>query len=939
MKNETRRDESCHTLERRERLAPSRQEGILGGTMTSATPSTCDRCGEPLPEGGEDCPTCQTEAQAETPEVEGPSASTADLPRAAAGPTGPAEAPTPLEGKTRRERARPRDLARIGGFEIERELARGGMGVVYLAHSPALDRQVALKVLLAGAFASDGARERFQIEAQATARLRHAHIVGVHQVGLHHGDPYLVMDYIEGESLAARLKHDEPLEVREAAQMCERLAQALVHAHSHAILHRDLKPANVLLTPEGEPVLTDFGLAKRQEETRGITVSGQVLGTPAYMPPEQARGDLDHTDRRSDVYSLGATLYELLTGRPPFKGSNVVSLLAQVVQDEPTSPSQLRPELDPDLETICLKCLEKEPQRRYATAQALADDLGRFLRQEPILARPPSTQERLQKWVRRNQTLARGLGGVLAAALLVIAVGTALFVSNLKEARDEAEAQTVLAEANAKEAEANAIKARDQKALAEAKTQEVQAEKERAEVEKERAEAEKQRAEAANEEIQKRLGQIERLADITTLKDLRKEAEALWPPSSEKVEQLEAWLEKATALGGRAPGHREQLLALQKQQAQGEEAKVQRWEREGLESLLGDLEAFLDPDPFRGTVASVTSRLAFASQVKARSLESPAARAAWERARAGVRASPRYAGLDLEALEGLFPIGPDPDSGLWEFWHVQSGERPERGADGRLALREETGLVLVLIPGGEFLMGSPEDESDRASNEGPVHRVKLRPFLLSKYELTQGQWLRVSGQNPSQHKAGTVVPPKKLATLLHPVENVSWNDAQEFLPRLGLGLPSEAQWEYACRAGTTTAWWSGDSKASLQGKANLADLFCKQNGAPPSWQYEESLNDGHTVHAPIGSFQANAFGLHDTAGNVFEWVQDAWHGNYQGAPTDGSAWEAAGASLRVYRGGGWNSNAWSCRAAYRYGNEPGKRYSLLGFRLSRSLGP
>ncbi len=380
--------------------------------------------------------------------------------------------------------------SQIGGFQIERELARGGMGVVYLAHSTTLDRKVALKMLLAGAFASQGARERFLIEAQATARMRHPNIVGVHQVGDHEGNPYLAMDFIEGESLAARIKREEPLEPRESARICERLAQALVHAHSHTILHRDLKPANVLLSPAGEPVLTDFGLAKTQEGSEGITVSGQVMGTPAYMPPEQANGDLDQIDRRSDVYSLGATLYEALTGRPPFEGSSPVNIIAKVLRQEPQPPSRLRAGLDPDLETICLKCLEKEPERRYASALALADDLGRFLRQEPILARPASSRERLTKWVRRNRILARSVGGVLVAALLVIAVGTALFVSNLKEARDEAEAQSVLAEANAKEAEANAKKARDQKALAEAKTQEVQAEKER--------------AEAANEEIQKR---------------------------------------------------------------------------------------------------------------------------------------------------------------------------------------------------------------------------------------------------------------------------------------------------------------------------------------------------------------------------------------------------------------------------------------------------
>ncbi len=311
-------------------------------------------------------------------------------------------------------------LQRVGPFTIERELARGGMGVVYVAVHPRLGRPVALKLLLE-AEASEEERERFAIEARAAARLRHPNIVGIHTVGEHQGRPYLVMDLIEGESLQERIRREGPLPPREAATLTETLARALSYAHSRAILHRDLKPANVLLSRSAEPLITDFGLAKDvAAQDRGLTRTGQVMGTPAYMPPEQADGLLDQIDRRADIYALGATLYAMLTGRPPFSGPRAINILHQVLHDEPSPPRALRPELAIDLETICLTCLAKEPERRYDSAQQLADDLGRYLRDESIAARRPSRGERLRRWLRKNHRSVRAVAATAAAAALLL---------------------------------------------------------------------------------------------------------------------------------------------------------------------------------------------------------------------------------------------------------------------------------------------------------------------------------------------------------------------------------------------------------------------------------------------------------------------------------------------------------------------------------------
>ncbi|MBL4847656.1 MAG: protein kinase [Planctomycetes bacterium] len=330
----------------------------------------------------------------------------------------------------------------VGPFRVIRELARGGMGVVYEAERPGLDRRVALKQMLDGG--SDTAVERFLIEARIAARLRHPNIVGVHDVGESGGNPYFAMDFIEGEDLNDRITREGPLPLEESARLAQTIALALAYAHERGVLHRDIKPANVLLTPEGnEPILTDFGLAKdvRDAGESGLTQDGAIMGTPSYMPPEQAGGDKSLIDRRADVYSLGATLYAMLVGKPPFEGNSVLNTITKVLSVDPTPPRKLRPEVTRDLEVICLKCLAKEPEERYQTAQDLADDLGRYLADEPILARPPSAGERLAKWIRRNRTLTASI--VLGGLFVAVGIAGAWSYAQAKarsQGRDQAEA-------------------------------------------------------------------------------------------------------------------------------------------------------------------------------------------------------------------------------------------------------------------------------------------------------------------------------------------------------------------------------------------------------------------------------------------------------------------------------------------------------------------
>jgi tetratricopeptide (TPR) repeat protein len=321
------------------------------------------------------------------------------------------------------------EALRSEGYEVKGELGRGGMGVVYLARKVALNRLCALKMVLAGAHAGSAALARFRAEAEAVARLRHRDIVQIYHVGEAEGLPYLELEYLPGGGLDQALD-GSPWPATTAAQQVEIMARAIAEAHREGIVHRDLKPANILLDSGGRPKVADFGLAKILDSDDGLTKTRSVLGSPCYMAPEQAAGDARLVGPTTDVYALGAILYELLTGRPPFRAATPLETLAQVKDAEPVPPSRFQPGLRGDIETICLKCLEKPIARRYATAEDLAEDLRRLLAGEPILAHPAPSWERAWKWARRRPALAGALI-VSTAALVLLCTGALYYNSQL----------------------------------------------------------------------------------------------------------------------------------------------------------------------------------------------------------------------------------------------------------------------------------------------------------------------------------------------------------------------------------------------------------------------------------------------------------------------------------------------------------------------------
>ncbi|MFT4542826.1 MAG: serine/threonine protein kinase/formylglycine-generating enzyme required for sulfatase activity [Planctomycetota bacterium] len=827
----------------------------------------------------------------------------------------------------------------ISKFTLIRHLGGGGQADVWEAEQAELGRRVALKLLRPDRVS---ARDLalFQREARAGARLRNESVVAVYDYG-QEGEIYWIAQELVPDGRTLRNRIDEarqgavadPTWYTEVAQLVQRIAAALQLAHDAGIVHRDIKPQNILLTPDGSPKVGDFGLA-RVEDTSALSQSGQLVGTYLYMSPEQVAAHTSRIDHRTDIFSLGVVLYEMLTLMRPFDGDTAHQICTRILQREPPEPRLLFSRIPRELSVICCKALEKDVGKRYANMSALSEDLDRFLTHRPILAKPPTTLERGLKWIRRNPTKSVAVALASVAFVVISGMGVRLAQSNSALGLS------------------------------------ISAEKQNAELARLNAEAATENAVRANEnaiEAQRVTADVLRLSISQDYGDLIASQAELWPAYPEQIDALRTWIEEAEGLVDQLPqlvDKRDELRLLAEEQSKDGEtswefpadADSSRWWNSQLTELIEKLESLHKPgeglltenglSPERGWCVPYRLRLAEVARDEFADDGEWAAR--WAAAIPAIQRT--YPLLNLHPQPGLVPIGDDPDSGLLEFWHVQSGEEPLRDETGALFLQESSGLVFVLLPGGKFWMGaqstSPDGRNfdpDASLKEGPPHEVELSAFFLSKYEMTQGQWKRAVGANPSLHgpdaaweqswnEAGAE------ASLLHPIEMVNWLDCKRVLARLGLQLPSEAQWEFGARAGTASVWASGSDVLSLEGMANIADEFLRREGSSLEFRTEAGFEDGHCVHSPVGSFEANAFGLHDVHGNLWEWCLDGWCDNYySSSPKEDPVCPPGTGKTNVWRGGSFDWSAVFARSALRDDGARTGASPTLGVRPAKAI--
>ncbi len=1027
---------------------------------------------------------------------------------------------------------------RFGDYTVLGKIGQGGMGAVYLARQASLERNVALKVLPQERAGDPVARARFQREIRALSRCEHPNVIKILASGEERGTLYYAMEYVEGADLA-RIAHalssthdlgravssavegvlQERREIfqglpevprgpafalegedrhRQVARLFLDAARGLAHLHENGVLHRDISPANLMVTwPEGRTVVMDLGLAAVANASTLTKDKSQILGTLRYMAPERLAQQSAEIDARADVYSLGASLYELLTDRPFFTAETEAQLLEQVLNREPVPIEKLAGSVPRDLAIVCEKACAKDPAQRYAGAAALASDLERFLAGQPISARPPTLGYRLSKWAGRHRELAfaGAFGVLLAAAGGVYLLATGREAHQTQEQLDQTRLEL---ERSARKSAHYEVREAIKRLVAEQEKlwpalgasladldgwlararQVLDGDKGRPfsgresilasmrELEQRGTEldaAEREAARKAHARFAEMQRKEQRCAELAYARDMRlarlkgrerPEEPAAWksepdwtrlPSDPERLNEqawtsyvgserkstdqprLGWWLARRALdlagpqerwriydtlawacyrLGQDEEAQRQGQLALEEAPADGEPivresqrklaAEIEAASKDGelarageeierlrrnLAEITAEIEAdtryrFADPadadlyrfyvelqrqlvllaDPKSGLIAGVHRdhgqgvqlRRDFAASIEERSRSGADARRRWDEALASIRdpsQCPAYHGQSaLTPQLGLLPLRRDPQSRLWEFVYLQSGEAPEIGAEGRLVLGEATGLVLVLVPAGSFRMGSSNDPAspvyDRLAyqDERPDEPVSLDAFFLSKYEMTQAQWKHLVDRNPS-----LIAPPARFGanacTLLDPVENVSYDQCLRVLRRIGLTLPTEAQWEYAARAGTSSAWWTGDEVASLQGAANVLDRSCRADSRLAGIEVQAELDDGWVAHAPVGSFRANAFGLHDTAGNVWEWCLDRY-GAY-GAPRDPhtghNGLDPTLASQPLIRGGGWFTLAMEARSARRNYDTADYRAPTLGLRPARAI--
>lgn len=756
--------------------------------------------------------------------------------------------------------------ARIGPYRVVRLLGRGGFGDVWLCEqSEPVVRQLAVKVLRR-AHSSRELLRRFAAEREALNRMEHPGIARLIDAGsTEAGQPWFAMEFVKGMPMPEFCrKHG--LGVRQRVELFLDVLGAVQHAHQKAVLHRDLSSSNVLVDDvDGRPraKVIDFGIAKSLAEplhATGLTFHGTLMGTPEFMSPEQAQGA--DVDTRTDIHALGVQLYELLAERLPVPSvvlrsegpMGIARILASHPIDLPSAvaPGETRRALRGDLDAIVMRAIARDREERYGTVAEFAADLRAWLAREPVRAADPTHLYRLRKFVSRNR------GAVLAGgAILATLVGALMFslatLSELQESRDaEARARTQL------EARADA-------------------------------------------------GFL-LLANQELLRQAEEQLPALFPPEPSRLPAIRLWLGRHGAVLQAAAGE----VRLKIEDLRGATAPADMHLRRSLERLLPELERFIGGG---GSLALVQD----AERQCLGLIEAQQAhQASWQEAVRAIKrsdgriASPAYRGLQIAPQAGLVPLGIEEPSGLWMFLdlatHRSSAPLPSRDpATGRLRTDADTGIVFVLLPGGEFRMGAHRGEPGLEQNdpraeddELPPHLVRIEPFLLARTELTEAQWLRLQHGSEAGAGAGTL-----------PATGMSWDLAVEALRRRGMQLPTEAQWEYACRAGSRRPWAFAEAEA--EGHAWL----------------DAALH-------PVGILAPNAFGLFDMHGNAAEWCRDAKVTYLQRArPGDGL--REAGDGARVVRGGSTRGTLVATRSSARSALPASASDRSIGIRPARQL--
>jgi len=846
-----------------------------------------------------------------------------------------------------------RDGPCIGRYPVTSRLGAGGMGEVYAVFDPDLGREVAAKVIRGEVDARY--LRKFVLEAQITGQLQHPSIVPVHELGrTPEGQLYFTMKKIEGRTLAAMLAADRaddevvarppssaplwpstapssaepslpqgasPHAARRDRRLFERIGvmlkvcEAVGFAHSKGVIHRDLKPDNVMIGEFGEVLVCDWGLAKvlagtapedasdagtstsRPSAPGAATLAGDVMGTPAYMPPEQALGNVLEVDERVDIYALGAMLYQVLSGEPPYAGHSASAVLEQVIAGPPTPLAERTSSrsIPWELQAVVGRAMEREPERRYASVTALRADLDAFLGGRLVAAAHYSPLQRATKLARRH---ARALSAIAVAVVSIVAASIYVAVS----------ARAQLEELRIKEQLAVAAESRAQASLADA----------------------------------------QRMGALQQLRDIESDALALWwtrlddvtgllrdVPDAERLAAIDVAIDAWQDAARRLLDQTDELVAAAQAAARDRDRSPKDTWFAFRARVMSDVVVGLRQ------LVELRRQIGERQQCYRRwALEHRERSGAWQRAASAIESSPHYAGLRLDPQVGLVPLGPDARTGLWLFGVAGTGRMPAAPT----ALTDETAVVLVLIPAGHHRIGarseSPSDQLDPQafSHEGPDHEVSLRPFFIARTEMTQHQWYELTGARPSHYGAGHTEA-DRVITARHPVEGVSWDECARELSRIGLVLPSEVQWEAATRGGRRTVYWTGNEPAGLERAENIADALAKR--VDPGLMTFEAWDDGHFIHAPVGSFPdgANPFGLLDVHGNVREWCRDAYDARAYDRSADdlGDRAPTAGSDvrLRVYRGGSWGVAALHARASYRFGYAPALHDSTLGVRPCR----